>query len=265
MVLATITDVNQWQFVFPNILALEEYSKKYTYHLFGRDQYTIDLINYSLEKIKPRYGDIRVGLIPTFFEFYGLEERTTNHEWITNTTMDRFVIPYATNIKKYIWLDTDTLIVSKDIFKVFKEETSYKGIAGSACDTTLYEHVINFSNADFLLDIAKRNSSTFNAGVLLIDCEKLQLNYFKEFIEEVYSRSNGNYVNDEVILNLYDQTYKPLTPRFNCMTHKAFLPIDPIVVHFSGKDYKPWVNHIYTGPYMRYYKLWEYYYGSAFR
>lgn len=264
MTLVTITDLNQWQFVFPNILALENMKRKYEFYIFGKNRHTTDLINFNLSNAKIKYGNIKVDVLPSFFSVFDIQETETNHSWITATTLDRFVIPVATNIGKFIWVDTDTLIISEDIFKIFKEDTSEKGIAAVACDTLLHDHIIHFSRAAFLLDIAKGNSSTFNAGVTLIDPEKFRKNKYEDLIKEVFERSGGAYVNDEVILNLYDQEYRLLTPRFNCITHKAFLPRDPIVVHFSGQEYKPWVEHNYKGPYLKYYKLWEYYYGVMF-
>lgn len=265
MVLATITDGNQWQFVFPNILSLETFRKKYTYYLFGRDQHTVDLIKYTLDSIKIKYGTIIVDRLPTFHQVFDVPVQETNHSWITNTTLDRFVIPFMTDLEKIIWLDTDTLVISPEIFDIYKTDTSEKGISAAACDTLLHDHIIQFSRASFLLDIAIHNTSTFNAGVVLLDCQKLRDHNLDLFIKEVYERSNGVYVNDEIIFNLYDQNYNALTPRFNCMTHKLFLPKDPIVVHFSGKDFKPWMEHIYkSGSYLKYYKLWEYYIGVAF-
>ena len=95
----------------------------------------------------------------------------------------------------------------------------------------------------------------------LIDCDKLKANNYVDFIKNVYERSEGAYVNDEVILNLYDQSYNLLPLQYNCMTHKSYEIKNPYIVHFSGKEYKPWVEYVYKkGIYLKHYKLWEYYY-----
>lgn len=261
MTFATITDCNQWRYLLPNLLVLESFKRPYTYYIFGNNRYVTMQLKNAVKSLDITYGTIYVDKIHSFFRTFNIAPVNTNHSWITSTTMDRFVIPLHTDIKKFLWLDCDTLIVSEDIFNLETVETSDKGIAAVATETNLDDHIIYFSKADFLADLAKENSSTFNAGVCLIDCDKLKVNNYVDFIQNVYERSQGAYVNDEVILNLYDQSFNMLPLTYNCMTHKSFEVKSPIIVHFSGKDYKPWVDHVYTkGSYLKYYKLWEYYY-----
>lgn len=261
MTFATITDINQWKYLLPNILVLEGFKRPYNYYIYGNNRYvSLQLIN-AIKSLNVVYGSIQVDTVPTFFTAFKIKPVTTNHAWITSTTMDRFVLPLYTDLKKFLWLDCDTLITSEEIFNLENIETSDKGIAAVSTDTNLDDHIVYFSKADYLMDLAKENSSTFNAGVCLIDCDKLKSNNYVEFINNVYERSQGAYVNDEVILNLYDQSYNLLPLQYNCMTHKSFEIKNPYIVHFSGKDYKPWVEYIYKkGTYLKHYKLWEYYY-----
>lgn len=261
MTFVSITDSNQWRYLLPNLLVLEGFKRPYTYYIFGNNKYVTSLLITEIKRIGILYGTIHIDQIPSFFSTFGLIPTNTNHSWITPTTMDRFVIPKYTDIDKFLWLDCDTLIISEEIFDLEHIETSDKGIAAVVNDTNLDDHIIYFSKADFLVDLAKENSSTFNAGVCLMDCNKLRDNKYEEFIREVYNRSQGSYVNDEVILNLYDQSFNLLPITYNCMTHKPIEVRNPVIVHFSGNNYKPWINHVYkSGYYLRYYKLWEYYY-----
>ena len=261
MTFVSITDSNQWRYLLPNLLVLESFKRSYNYYIFGNNTYVTQLLITAIKSLNITYGTIYIDKIPSFFNTFKLSPTNTNHSWITPTTMDRFVVPLYTDIDKFLWLDCDTLIINEEIFNLEHVETSDKGIAAVATNTTLEDHIIYFSKADFLIDLAKDNSSTFNAGVCLMDCNKLRSNNYVEFIREVYDRSEGGYVNDELILNLYDQSFELLSPRYNCMTHKPFETKDPVIVHFSGKDFKPWLHHVYErGYYLKYYKLWEYFY-----
>jgi lipopolysaccharide biosynthesis glycosyltransferase len=261
MTFVSISDYNQWKFILPNILVLEQFQKSYDYYIFGDNRYTVQQVRSLVDKLNIVYGKIHTSTIPSFFKVFDIPPTDTNHCWITPTTMDRFVIPIYTDIKKFVWLDCDTLITNVNIFDLENFETSAKGIAAVPTDVLLHDHIVYFSKASMLLDLAKLNSSTFNAGVCLIDCEKLNSNNYYDFIKDIFERSEGAYINDEVILNLYDQDYNELPIHYNCMTHKPIEVINPSVVHFSGKDYKPWVNYVYKqGYYLKHYKLWEYYY-----
>ena len=261
MTFATITDINQWRYILPNILVLESFKRPYNYYIFGNNRFVSLQLYKAIKSLDIVYGSVQVDNIPSFFTTFDIAPSNTNHSWITPTTMDRFVLPIHTDLKKFLWLDCDTLITSEEIFNLESVETSDKGIAAVPTDTNLDDHIVYFSKADFLLDLAKENSSTFNAGVCLIDCDKLKANNYVEFIKEVYKRSQSTYVNDEIILNLYDQSYNLLPLEYNCMTHKSYEVKNPYVVHFSGKEYKPWLEYAYKrGIYLKYYKLWEYYY-----
>lgn len=271
MNLTTVVDFTQWSYIFPNILALETFKRKYTYGIFTACGVTYNLLTSKLKRIPVEYGRVYVKLIPSFFSFFDLASLTPNHDWITGTTMDRFVVPHFCEFEKYIHIDVDTLIVSDQIFDLQTFETSLKGIAAVPNITPLVEHVISFSDAIFLLDLVKINKYTFNAGVLLIDCKKLKEHNFDNFIKEVYERGeNATYINDEIILNLYDQQFKILDNKFNIKPHFQedirLQPDEIVIMHFSGKDFKPWNRtHFSNLPSIRkYYGLWEYYYYSAF-
>lgn len=267
----TVVDFTQWSYIFPNILALETFKRKYTYGIYTACGVTHNLLTTKLKHMSVEYGHVYVSLIPSFFSFFNLDSLTPNHDWITGTTMDRFVVPHFCEHEKYLHIDIDTLIVSDQIFDLEKASTSSRGIAAVPNITPLVEHVVSFSETSFLLDLVKTNKYTFNAGVLLIDCKKTKAHNLDDFVKDVYERGeNATYINDEVILNLYDQQFKILDNKYNIKPYfQEDMNLEPeeiVVMHFSGKGFKPWdKTHISKLPGIRkYYGLWEYYYYSAF-
>lgn len=266
-----VVDLAQWSYIFPNIAALETFKQKYTFGIFTACGATYNITNAKLKTLSLKYGTVYVKLIPGFFRHFNLTDMTPNHDWISSTTMDRFVVPYYCEHTKYLHIDTDTIIVSEDIFNLEKEETSERGIAAVPSPTSLVEHVLSFSGADFLLDQVKENKFTFNAGILLLDTEKLKKHNFKKFVSEMYERGeNTLYINDELILNLYDPDFKILDEKYNIKVYlyeeMAQAPSEATVIHFSGKTFKPWQRtHFSNIPGLRkYYGLWEYYYYDMF-
>lgn len=267
----TVVDFAQWSYVFPNILSLETFKRNYTYGIYTSCGVTHNLLTTKLKHTAIEYGRIYVKLIPSFFSFFDLDSLTPNHDWITGTTMDRFVVPHFCEYEKYLHIDIDTLIVSDQIFDLEYASTSEKGIAAVPNITPLVEHVVSFSEAAFLLDLVKANKYTFNAGILLLDCKKIKEHNLDGFVKDIYERGdNTTYVNDEVILNLFDQQFKVLDNRYNIRPYFQedinLQPEEITIVHFSGKGFKPWdKTHISKLPCIRkYYGLWEYYYYSAF-
>jgi lipopolysaccharide biosynthesis glycosyltransferase len=267
----TIVDLTQWSYTFPNILSLETFKRKYTFGIFTACPITYGLLAAKLKQISPSYGDVYVELIPSFFSFFKIGTMIPNHDWISAATMDRFVVPYFCKYEKYLHIDIDTLIVSDKIFDLENSDTSIKGIAATPNTTSLTEHAISFSNAEFLLDLIKDNKYTFNAGIVLFDTAKMKQNNFDKFVRDVYSRGdNVMYINDELILNLYDQQFKILDNKFNIKPYFyeeiKIQPDETVIFHFSGKDYKPWSRTYFSNfsSLRKYYGLWEYYYYSAF-
>lgn len=267
----TVVDLAQWRYILPNIVALETYKRKYTFGIFTACGVTYNLLRSKLKYMSIVHGSVYVELIPSFFSFFDLTTMIPNHDWISGTTMDRFVVPHFCKYTRYVHIDVDTLIVSEDIFDLEDIEVSAKGIAAIPSETLLVDHVISFSGAEFLLDLVEKNKFTFNAGIIAIDTEKLKREKFDEFVRNVYSRGdNTSYINDELILNLYDQNFKVLDNKFNIKIYffEQFdlTPSEITIVHFSGKSFKPWNRTQPSSiPTLRkFYGLWEYYYYSIF-
>jgi lipopolysaccharide biosynthesis glycosyltransferase len=272
MVIATVVDNLQWKYIFPNILVLEHYKTKYRYVIFTSCSASFVRLKSKISTLNLTYGTIEVKKIPNFYKYMGINHKLQpNHEWITSTTLDRFLIPTYSDFSKFIYLDVDTLIFSEDIINLFEEEVSEKGISAVPSDTDIIEHTISFSEVDFLLDKVNESYKTFNAGICLFDADRLRKHDLLGFVKEVYDRAeNTVYINDEIILNLYDPQYNLLDEKYNT---KAYLiadgvmdPRDECIIHFSGSGYKPWncTREISKGILKRYYGLWDYYYYSLF-
>lgn len=263
----TITDNNQWRYSLINLYALHQLRIKYNYYIYTTTEYAKECIINTLEchPVLYNYGKIYVSVIPNFKSIFNIDVTETNHKWITIATLDRLVLPLYLNLERFVWLDVDTLIVSSDIANLYNHSTSDKGIAAVSTETLLHNHIINFSNSPNLLSFVNSNISTFNAGVCVFELQKFNKSTYRQFIIDIFERSNGDYVNDELILNLYDQNYTVLPAKYNCNTYNKFIPNKQTVIHFSGADWKPWNNHKYTsGIYYKYYKQWEYYFALLY-
>lgn len=262
----SVTDVNQYKYVFPSILSLDSFNRPFKYFICTSCIYTFNLLKDVYKHLKLKNGEVIILNIPSFFEYFNINSLSGNHEWISNTTLDRLVLPYVTDIEKVVYLDTDAFPVSDSIFDInFK--VSDKGIGAVPNIPKIVDHVINFSDAEFLLSFAKTNFTTFNAGILFLDLELLRKNKLAEFVKELYSiGDNRIYINDELILNLYDPNYEtyPLSYNVTPFIKHNFSEIN--IVHFSGKNYKPWLSPIVceNAKVIPYYHLWQYYYTSFF-
>lgn len=258
----SVTDEFQYKYVFVNILILETYKKSFVYHIFTASKYTFDLIKDQLLQLTFVYADIRVTQIPSFFNYYNLPTLHGNNSWITTTTLDRLVIPFVTDIKKAIYLDNDAFPVSEKVFDLITHDVSNKGIAAVPNNSRITSHILDFSKADFLLSFVKDDFLTFNAGVMLLDFEKIKNNNINEFIIEIYGMGgNRIYINDEVLLNLYDPDYNYLPMSFNTKPYIDHNYSEVNIVHFSGNKSKPWQNNpLCKNNLRKYYHLWKYFY-----
>jgi lipopolysaccharide biosynthesis glycosyltransferase len=272
MTLVTTVDKNQWKYIFPNINVLESYKIKYKYVIFTSCSFTFVRLKSYVSKLALRYGEVFVENIPNFFSCLGINNvLTPNHSWITSCTMDRLVLPYVTELEKFIYIDVDTLIVSPDVVELWNYPVSERGIAAVPNDVDIVKHLIAFSDNSFLLDVAETAFCTFNAGICVMDAVKLRKGKLIEFTQELYERAGNNiYINDEVILNLYDPNYCLVAEKYNVKAYhvqeNGFEPIDEQIIHFSGDGFKPWncTREINIPILKKYYGLWAYYYYSLF-
>lgn len=173
-------------------------------------------------------------------------------------TYFRFLIPELKyNIQKAIYLDCD-IVVLDDIIKLYEENLENK-IIGAIPEYhyttfTLLNNVKNKCNIDC-------NHKYFNAGVMLIDCDKWRQNNItvKLFKIEKEYRNKLMFLDQDVLNKCFECNYKELNIKYNVM-HSGDDVIeqfditiqniiknmnDNIVIrHFAGIT-KPWKNCYY--------------------
>lgn len=272
MVLVTTVDKNQWKYIFPNVRVLESYNIEYKYVIFTSCAFTYVRLKSFISTLSLKSGEVLVEQIPSFFSCLGIKnELIPNHSWITSCTMDRLVIPYVSELEKFIYIDVDTLIVSPKIVELWNCPVSERGIAAVPNDVDIVKHLIAFSDNSFLLDRVEAPYCTFNAGICVIDTAKLRQGKLLNFAQELYERAEKNiYINDEVILNLYDPWYTIIAEKYNVKAYHVqdggLEPIDEQIIHFSGDGFKPWnKTREIDKPFLKkYYGLWTYHYYSLF-
>ena len=165
-------------------------------------------------------------------------------------------------VDTFVYLDADTMIVSDDVFNLFNVEVSEKGIAAVPSNSKLIDHAVAFSDAAHLLDMVEDNNNTFNAGICVFNKTKMVQNNFIEFLNDVYGRNTSVYVNDELLLNLYDQNFSILEEKYNVKCYMVededYTPYESTIIHFSGKEFKPWkcIRSIKTKILQPYYAKW---------
>ena len=181
----------------------------------------------------------------------------TNKQWNINTYF-RFLIPeLKNNIDKVIYLDCD-IIVLDDIIKLYNENLGDK-IIGAVPEYhyttfTLLNNVKNKCNIDC-------KHKYFNAGVMLINCEKWRQNDItkKLFKIEKKYRDKLMFLDQDVLNKCFECDYKELHIKYNVM-HSGGDIIDKfdiairniiknmndniVIRHFAGIT-KPWKNCYY--------------------
>jgi lipopolysaccharide biosynthesis glycosyltransferase len=191
----------------------------------------------------------------------------THLKHVTVATMDRLRIPslLPETVKKVIYLDLD-LIVNCDLASIYNMKIPACGIVGrSSLQKDLMKSWIemndefvkysktfsNKKNDKFKISKFKKS---LNAGVLLMDLEKLRANKFEEEVSEWVEKFGFN---DQIVINIYCQSnYGELNPKFNVFAKDENKVARPAILHYAGSK-KPWLpgfNH------KRYQKMWDKYY-----
>lgn len=174
----------------------------------------------------------------TFIHFYQewkIEYKGMSH--ISSATMLRLFIPKLINVSKIIYLDID-IIVNIDLNKLFNLETNYKGI----CMTN---GIINK-----LLKNRLGNRKVGNAGIILMDLDKLRTNNFFNKCLNIHRQIKSH---DQDVINCFCfGKYTSLDKKFNLFINKD----DPnnyteYIYHFKGK-HKPYNSNV-----GKYQYLWD--------
>lgn len=175
------------------------------------DNFSIEFIKIDLEK-----------------EFCSIDYKN-ECSYVSLSTYNRFLIPkLKPNLDKILYLDVD-IIALGDIADLYKESLE-NYIVGAVED---YE--AEFRNRDFILP----SHNYFNAGVLLIDCEKWRAHDItkKLFEIELKYRNQLKFADQDVLNKLFENNYKILEKRYNRIFPKKNDNI--ILRHYAG-ELKPY-------------------------
>ena len=180
---------------------------------------------------------------------------------ITKSTIDRlFLTSLLPNLKKAIYLDID-LIVNADLKKLYNMSTSNKGICAKTCISKDYKDIrgelkVWAKNDKGVIKAfpGKINlkSSCFNAGVMVLDLDKLRKNNFENKMIAIMTKYP---LIDQFLLNLYaNGDYRELPASWNVFASQDN-PKEKNIIHWVGCYGKPWDNHKVS-----FYSYWKKYY-----
>jgi lipopolysaccharide biosynthesis glycosyltransferase len=179
----------------------------------------------------------------------------------TISTMDRLLLPdLLPGVGRVVYIDIDTLVLGDlaDLWRLPKPECGLTARRSNDVGyTTLGEVVERWAGVDtdgLRRTIATRGlgllSPCFNAGVMLMDLDRLRDTGFTDFCLRIAA---DHQVNDQLAVNVYAAGRQGDLPRrWNVFVGRERVP-DPCILHFVGPR-KPWNrNPPYTEDWMRYY------------
>ncbi len=158
--------------------------------------------------------------------------------YVSISTYNRFLAPILIpQVDKAIYLDVD-IIVSGNIAKLYNEPLNGHIIGAIPDLCRNYEFLNNVKEWVGL----KLDSKYFNAGVLLIDCQKWRENDITNKLFDVEKKYREKLrMADQDVLNIYFENDYEM---FNEMFNEQDVSSDFIIRHFSGAI-KPWQADFY--------------------
>jgi len=174
---------------------------------------------------------------------------------VSEVCLDRVLvekIDFGTrDVNRIIYLDLDIAVIG-NLVPLLHLDSGTKGVIAK---TSIIQNVMNsWLNKYDLLDSTQKIhaprytfSKSFNAGVMVIDLDKIRKNKMYDFCTSLYSKFG---LNDQILLNFYCQgQYKELPARYNIFVgqdDKNFTPLQDLpdsatAYHFVG-SHKPWLN-----------------------
>ena len=204
---------------------------KLSVHLLHNITDTNILSRYKNHILKHYKIELNEYFIAKRFEF----ESDLSH--LTDATMFRLLIPEIVNVNHtIIYLDLD-LIVQVDLMKLLDVDTGQKGISGKS---SLKSNVLG----DMTQGKIKSDFKTLNAGVLVMDLDKLKTNSFTEYTLQAFKKFP--YI-DQVLINLYLQGQYNDLPReyniFNGQDEELLKIHNDYILHYVGFA-KPWFHKV---------------------
>jgi lipopolysaccharide biosynthesis glycosyltransferase len=158
--------------------------------------------------------------------------------------LDISEIEYRTNdVNRMIYMDIDILVLG-DISQLMHIDT---GVMGMAAKSSKVKNVVQNWLKKYDVSEAKYPySKSFNAGVVVVDIDKLNRNNYYQTVQDLWSKYH---VNDQILLNMYAKArYSELEGRFNVFVgqddndyslNQQLGNASAKIVHFIG-SHKPW-------------------------
>jgi HAD superfamily hydrolase (TIGR01549 family) len=209
----------------------------------------------KIAKITEKFGNCIIEFLQIKKEMLeGLEYKNDN-KYISIATYNRFFIPsIKPAINKAIYIDADIIAIG-DISELFDQDLG-EYLLGAVSESNINKQT--FKKINRTLQLSKTHKY-FNAGVLLIDCQRWRENdvLSKLFAIEKKYRKTLSYADQDILNKFFDSNYMPLDRRFNTSQDTTqFKTHDIILRHFSGR--KPWDSDDIAGPNVNITDFWHY-------
>jgi CDP-paratose 2-epimerase len=250
----------QWSNRFPVILASNDnYAPFVTTTLYSILENTESFVEfYILEDAITAKNKMKISKSLEKFKNYSIQyidatkyalERFPDIDNRSATAFARYFIGDALpDKKKILYLDCD-IIFCDDIAELYNLDMDNYPIAA------LWEDFIEYTVIkQNLYPEYKGGNFSFNSGVLLIDLEKYK-GYTKSFVELTLRFQNLLKYSDQDVLNIvFDNNFKRLNYRYNFQIGNYWtfrerylkkaneIIMNPLLVHWSGMEIKPWKN-----------------------
>jgi lipopolysaccharide biosynthesis glycosyltransferase len=197
----------------------------------------------SLNKIRAYHQSALKNISITIYDVTNKNTITkykTPLKHVSIATMDRLFIPsLLKHLDRVLYLDVD-LVVLKDLTEVYNMDTGPYGIAAkSSYNPSLISTWCNRYTSQNSLNYTYNKNC--NAGVLVMDLDKLRKNQFEEITVSLAEKYG---VNDQIAINFYCKgEYAELPGEFNVYANNKLdiskYHANPGIVHYCSSK-KPW-------------------------
>lgn len=202
------------------------------------------------DQLARAFPDVGIRIFPCDHVDYGHKLRILAHT--TVSTMDRLLLPdLLQTVKRIIYLDIDILVLG-DLAKLWDTDLAGMPLAGKSSTfpgwkygyNMVYRASVNLPAEDAwqlrrrMHDHGNLGFPAFNAGVLLMDLERMRRDQFCRHHIPLIENFG---MNDQDALNVYArQNRKALGTEWNTVPSQDQI-VDPLIVHWAG-PVKPWAD-----------------------
>jgi lipopolysaccharide biosynthesis glycosyltransferase len=161
--------------------------------------------------------------------------------WVTLSTMDRLFMPTILKVPKIVYIDIDC-VVCDDIEELYEHPTGDCGIAAKQSIRKGYLTNIEYAKSTQInhsyLEKLSGEHPNFNAGVMVVDLDKLRKNKAQETTLNLVRATRCN---DQIALASYSQgRFERIPSRWNTWVGIDERTIEkPGILHYVG-GVKPW-------------------------